>query len=106
MPSLAAPIVAPQLHFALYISRVTLSSRSVEDWGLSRSTPVPVTTSWKSSTIATVIFIVTSQLRLNQWHVLIGRPTDAALDRFVHNAHRLDLTGESLRRTRQYARKA
>lgn len=52
--------------------------------------------------------IVTSQLPVDQWHVLIGDPTyaDAVLDRLVHNAHRLDLTGESLRRTRQSARKA
>ena len=51
--------------------------------------------------------IVTSQLPVDQWHVLIGDPTyaDAVLDRLVHNAHRLDLTGESLRRTRQSARK-
>jgi DNA replication protein DnaC len=52
--------------------------------------------------------LVTSQLPVDQWHVLIGDPTyaDAVLDRLVHNAHRLDLTGESLRRTRQSARKA
>ena len=41
---------------------------------------------------------------------MFGDPTyayaDAVLDRLVHNAHRLDLTGESLRRTRQSARKA
>ena len=51
--------------------------------------------------------IVTSQLPVDQWHLLIGDPTyaDAVLDRLVHNAHRLDLTGESLRRTRQSARK-
>jgi IS30 family transposase len=30
---------------------------------------------------------------------------DAVLDRLVHNAHRLDLAGESLRRTRQSAQK-
>jgi DNA replication protein DnaC len=32
----------------------------------------------------------------------IGDPTyaDAILDRLVHNAHRIELTGESLRRTR------
>jgi hypothetical protein len=31
---------------------------------------------------------------------VIGNPTyaDAILDRLVHNAHRIDLTGESLRR--------
>lgn len=50
--------------------------------------------------------IVTSQLPVDQWHLLIGDPTyaDAVLDRLVHNAHRLDLTGESLRRTRQSVR--
>lgn len=52
--------------------------------------------------------LVTSQLPVDQWHALIGDPTyaDAVLDRLVHNAHRLDLSGESLRRTRQSARKA
>jgi DNA replication protein DnaC len=46
--------------------------------------------------------IVTSQLPLSAWHEVIGDPTyaDAILDRLVHNAHRIDLTGESLRRTR------
>jgi DNA replication protein DnaC len=52
--------------------------------------------------------LVISQLPVDQWHALIGDPTyaDAVLDRLVHNAHRLDLAGESLRRTRQSARKA
>jgi DNA replication protein DnaC len=46
-------------------------------------------------------------LPVDQWHAPIGDPTyaDAVLDRLVHNAHRLDLTGDSLRRTRQAARK-
>ena len=46
--------------------------------------------------------IVTSQLPLSSWHEVIGDPTyaDAILDRLVHNAHRIELTGESLRRTR------
>ena len=46
--------------------------------------------------------IVTSQLPLAAWHEVIGDPTyaDAILDRLVHNAHRIELTGESLRRTR------
>jgi DNA replication protein DnaC len=46
--------------------------------------------------------IVTSQLPLSAWHEVIGDPTyaDAILDRPVHNAHRIELTGESLRRTR------
>jgi hypothetical protein len=44
--------------------------------------------------------IVTSQLDLKHWHDMIANPTvaDAILDRLVHNAHRLNLTGESLRK--------
>ena len=44
--------------------------------------------------------IVTSQLPVDQWHAVIGDPTyaDAVLDRLVHNAHRIALTGDSLRR--------
>jgi hypothetical protein len=44
--------------------------------------------------------IVTSQLPVDHWHEAIANPTiaDAILDRLVHNAHRLTLTGESLRK--------
>jgi DNA replication protein DnaC len=44
--------------------------------------------------------IVTSQVPVDAWHDLIGDPTlgDAILDRLVHNAHRLQLTGESMRK--------
>ena len=44
--------------------------------------------------------IVTSQLPVEHWHEAIGDPTlaDAILDRLVHNAHRLQLSGESMRR--------
>jgi DNA replication protein DnaC len=46
--------------------------------------------------------IITSQIPVDNWHDLIGDPTyaDAILDRIVHNAHRINLTGHSLRRTR------
>ena len=46
--------------------------------------------------------IVTSQLPIPSWHAVIGDPTyaDAILDRLIHNAHRIELTGESLRRTK------
>ena len=44
--------------------------------------------------------IVTSQVPVEHWHDVIGDPTlgDAILDRLVHNAHRLQLTGESMRK--------
>lgn len=43
--------------------------------------------------------IVTSQLPVKKWHDTIGDPTiaDAILDRIIHNAHRLDLNGKSMR---------
>jgi DNA replication protein DnaC len=44
--------------------------------------------------------LVTSQVPVDRWHDLIGDPTlaDAILDRIVHNAHRIQLRGDSLRR--------
>ena len=44
--------------------------------------------------------IVTSQLPISKWHDWIADPSlaDAILDRLVHNAHRLQLTGESMRK--------
>jgi DNA replication protein DnaC len=46
--------------------------------------------------------IITSQIPVDKWHELIGDPTyaDAILDRIVHNAHRINLAGHSLRRSR------
>lgn len=45
--------------------------------------------------------LVTSQLPVTAWHEVIRDPTyaDVILDRLVHNAHRLDLDGDSMRRT-------
>ena len=46
--------------------------------------------------------VVTSQFPVSQWHEIIGDPTvaDAILDRLVHNAYRLELKGESLRKSK------
>jgi DNA replication protein DnaC len=45
--------------------------------------------------------VITSQLDANEWHGAIGDPTlaDAICDRLVHNAHRIKLAGESIRKT-------
>ena len=47
--------------------------------------------------------IITSQLPVKEWYNVIGEKTiaDAVLDRIVHNAHRIDATGESMRKTRR-----
>ncbi|WP_272010638.1 IS21-like element helper ATPase IstB [Roseovarius sp. ZX-A-9] len=44
--------------------------------------------------------IITAQLPVSGWHAMIGEPTiaDAILDRIVHNAHRIELKGDSMRR--------
>lgn len=44
--------------------------------------------------------IITSQVPVNKWYDIIGEQTiaDAILDRIIHNAHRLELKGESLRK--------
>lgn len=44
--------------------------------------------------------ILTSQLPVAKWHEQIGDPTlaDSILDRLVHNAHRLEMRGESMRK--------
>jgi len=46
--------------------------------------------------------LVTSQLPISLWHEYIGEPTvaDAVLDRLLQNAFRMELKGESLRRTK------
>ena len=46
--------------------------------------------------------IVTSQVPVKAWYEIIGERTvaDAILDRLIHNAHRMQLMGESMRRKR------
>ena len=74
----------------------------LDDWGLSVLTGPNGATFWKSSTIATAAPRPSSPARSpsTHWHDMIGDPTlgDAILDRLVHNAHRLQLTGESMRK--------
>lgn len=51
----------------------------------------------KSSTI------ITSQVPISKWHEIIGEQTiaDAILDRIVHDAHRIEMKGDSLRKKKQ-----
>jgi DNA replication protein DnaC len=44
--------------------------------------------------------LITSQVPVDRWYDIIGIPTlaDAVLDRVVHNAYRIELSGESLRK--------
>ena len=57
---------------------------------------------WRSWKIATTrrAMLITSQLPVEHWHEAIGDPTvaDAILDRLVHNAYKITLQGESMRK--------
>jgi len=74
----------------------------LDDWGLATLTPeqgrdlleIVEDRHNRGSTI------VTSQLPVDHWHETIANPTvaDAILDRLVHNAHKLTLNGDSLRK--------
>ena len=75
----------------------------IDDWGLE-----PLTAPQRNDLMeimddrhghASTIMI--SQLPTDQWYVAIGDNTlaDAILDRLMHNAHRLKLNGESMRKT-------
>jgi DNA replication protein DnaC len=74
----------------------------LDDWGLANLTPdqgrdlleILDDRHGRGSTI------VTSQVDVKHWHDLIANPTvaDAILDRLVHNAHRMNLAGESMRK--------
>jgi DNA replication protein DnaC len=47
--------------------------------------------------------VLTSQLPVESWHAQIGDPTiaDSILDRLVHNAYRIAMDGESIRKTKK-----
>ena len=44
--------------------------------------------------------IIAGQLPVEHWHDVIGNPTiaDAIMDRLVHNAHKINLDGDSMRK--------
>jgi DNA replication protein DnaC len=46
--------------------------------------------------------IITSQVPIDRWYEIVGNPTlaDAILDRILHNAHRIELHGETMRKPR------
>lgn len=76
----------------------------MDDWGLT-----PLDQAARSDLlellddrVGTRSTIVTSQLPVKHWHEYLADPTlaDAILDRLVHQAHKLDLKGESLRKNK------
>jgi DNA replication protein DnaC len=74
----------------------------LDDWGLA-----PLTSEQRRDLLEVIddrhqrgSTIITSQVPIDHWHEIIGNPTiaDAVLDRLIHNAHRLSLKGDSMRK--------
>jgi len=75
-----------------------------DDWGLSRLTEE------QRHDLLEIIedrhglrsTIVATQLPLDKWHDVVGDPTiaDAILDRLIHNAYKITLKGDSMRKTK------
>ena len=82
----------------------------LDDWG-----PEPLTAEQRRDLLEIVddrydkgSLLITSQVPVSQWHDVIADPTlgDAILDRIIHNAHRIELKGDSLRRRTGEKKKA
>lgn len=74
----------------------------IDDWGME-----PLTQSQRNDLMEIMddrhghaSTVIISQLPVDQWYACIGDNTlaDAILDRLVHNAHRMNLKGESMRK--------
>ena len=74
----------------------------IDDWG-----PEPLSADQRRDLLEIVddrydkgSLLITSQVLVAQWHDVIADPTlgDAILGRIIHNAHRIELKGDSLRR--------
>jgi DNA replication protein DnaC len=76
----------------------------IDDWAMAPLNETERRDLWEISEdrYQTRSTILTSQLPISRWHEQIGDPTiaDGILDRLVHNAHRIEMRGESMRKKR------
>lgn len=74
----------------------------IDDWAMAPMTEIERRDFWEicEERYQRRSTILTSQLPISRWHEQIGDPTlaDGILDRLVHNAHRLEMKGESMRK--------
>ena len=74
----------------------------VDDWAMAPMSEAERRDFWEiaEDRYQTRSMILTSQLPVSRWHEQIGEPTlaDAILDRLVHNAHRIEMRGDSMRK--------
>jgi DNA replication protein DnaC len=79
----------------------------IDDWAMTPLSEMERRDLWEicEDRYQTRSTVLTSQLPVSRWHEQIGDPTiaDGILDRLVHNAHRLEMRGESMRKKRNPA---
>ncbi|MBN8947487.1 MAG: IS21-like element helper ATPase IstB [Rhodanobacter sp.] len=90
----------PKLRTRLARARLLI----LDDWGVA-----PITRRGRQDLLEVIddrvpgaSVLITAQMPVEAWHEYLGEPTiaDAILDRLLHNAHRIALEGESMRRSR------
>ncbi len=76
----------------------------IDDWAMAPLSETERRDFWEicEDRYQTRSLILTSQLPVTRWHEQIGDPTvaDGILDRLVHNAHRIEMRGDSMRKKR------
>ncbi len=76
----------------------------IDDWAMAPMSEAERRDFWEicEDRYQTRSTILTSQLPVARWHEQIGDPTaaDSILDRLVHNAHRIEMRGDSMRKKR------
>jgi DNA replication protein DnaC len=76
----------------------------IDDWAMAPLAEAERRDFWEicEDRYQTRSLVLTSQLPVARWHEQIGDPTaaDGILDRLVHNAHRIDMRGDSMRKKR------
>ncbi|OZB58780.1 MAG: AAA family ATPase [Thiomonas sp. 13-66-29] len=88
----------PKLRAQLARARLLI----LDDWGVAKLTPRGRQELLEivDDRVGTLSLVITAQMPIAEWHACIGEPTiaDAILDRVVHNAHRIELKGDSMRK--------
>ena len=89
-------------HLLARLSRIDVLV--IDDWAMAPLSEAERREIWEicEDRYQTRSTILTSQLPVSRWHEQIGDPTiaDGILDRLVHNAHRIEMRGESMRKKR------
>src|SRR5206468_1670972 len=84
------------------LNRSVIDVLVVDDWVMAPMSEAERRDFWEiaEDRYQTRSMILTSQLPVSRWHEQIGDPTlaDGILDRLVHNAHRIEMRGDSMRK--------